>query len=118
MRRDMDLIRAIILAARECPDLLTGMDGVPSEMFAYHVQIMEEAGFVKAKLIPNGDKRKSVSATLYRLTCDGQDFADSITDETIWKRAKETVIKPSASWTFDILKAYLKAEIARHIPGI
>jgi hypothetical protein len=31
-------------------------------------------------------------------------------DDTVWKKAKEHVLKPGASWTFDILKEWLKAE--------
>ena len=54
---------------------------------------------------------------LERLTWEGHDFADSIADDTLWKKAKEKVIKPSASWTFAILGEYLKFEI-KHRLGI
>jgi hypothetical protein len=46
------------------------------------------------------------------------DFADAIVDDTLWRKAKDQVIKPSASWTFGILLGYLRAEIGRGVPGL
>jgi hypothetical protein len=32
-------------------------------------------------------------------------------DDTIWKKAKEQVLKPGASWSFEILKEWAKHEL-------
>lgn len=50
-------------------------------------------------------------AVVKRLTWDGCEFADAIASDTIWSRAKEKVIAPGLSFTFDLLKEWLKAEI-------
>jgi hypothetical protein len=82
-----------------------------------HVQLLDEAGLVQAAL-QGGDKRISTGALVFRLTWAGHEFADSILDDTLWKKVKDHVIKPSASWTFGILLEYLKVEIRRHIPEL
>ena len=45
-------------------------------------------------------------------------FASAIDNDTLWRRAKENVIKPAGSWTFDVLKEWLKAEIVQGLPTI
>lgn len=117
MHRDMDIIRKIVLAVREAPGAVTSVDGVSMEEFAYHAQLLDEAGLVSAA-IHGGGKQIAKSAVVFRLTWVGQDFADSIVDDTLWNKAKNNVIKPSASWTFGILLEYLKLEIRRRIPGL
>ena len=117
MNRDMDVIRQIVLAVRDFSEPLAKVDGIEPAVFNYHAQLLDEAGLVKASL-GCSDKRPPSVALIFRLTWDGHDFADSITDNTVWQKAKDTVIKPTASWTFGILLEYLKMEIKSHIPGL
>lgn len=118
MKRDMDLIRKIILSARDSDEIIREIDGVDSKSFAAHVQWLYEAGLVIAS-ISGGDRKQAAPdyALLYRLTWAGQDFADSIIDDTLWQKAKENVIKPTSSWTFSILLEYLSAEIRLRLFG-
>lgn len=115
MKRDMDVIRQIVLAAREANDPLSGLDGMDSDVFASHVILLEEAGLVKAT--SREQHGKAFVAVLYRLTWTGHDFADAIKEDNLWRKAKETVLKPTASWTFGILVDYLKGEISSRLPG-
>lgn len=117
MKRDMDVIRKIVLAVSDAPSFVNSVEGVSKEDFAAHAQLLEEAGLIRAAIQGQGNRVAEV-AVIYRLTWDGQDFADSITDDTLWKKAKENVFKPSASWTFGVLREYLKMEITRLIPGL
>jgi len=66
---------------------------------------------VEAALMPDNGKEPAIMARVFRLTWNGQDFADAATDDTIWKKAKEKVLQPASSWTFALLLEYLKAEI-------
>ncbi len=117
MHRDMDIIRKIVLAVREAPSVVNSVDGVSTDDFAHHAQLLEEAGLVIAA-IQGGGKQIAKAVVIFRLTWSGQDFADSIIDDTLWKKAKDNVIKPSASWTFGILLEYIKVEIRSKIPGL
>ena len=114
MTRDMDLVRNIVLAARESAPL-SSMPNVALEVFAYHAQILQEAGMITAALMPDS-KALPQKAVILRLTWSGQDFADSIKNEGIWQKAKDNVIKPSASWTFSILLDYLAEQIKSGLP--
>lgn len=117
MERNMDVVRKIILTVRGSAGPVSGIEGIAPQIFAYHAQILDEAGLVAAAT-QGSDKRPAIAAIVFRLTWAGQDFADSIIDDTLWNKAKEKVIKPSAAWTFSILLEYLRAEIKRHIPGL
>lgn len=118
MKRDMDIVRQIALEAAEMPfgARLVSVDGVSEEAFAAHVIWMTEAGLVKSLVTEFMDK--SVKAEVERLTWDGCEFADAVANDTLWAKAKSTVIKPSASWTFGLLTDWLKAEMAQGFPTI
>ncbi len=115
MKRDMDLVRKILRKIRDYEDPY-GLDGIPEiegysgKEISYHIGILNDAGLLTAS--PIGEM--SVDYENYfsiNLTWQGQDFIDAAEDETIWKKAKDTVIKPGASFTFDILKEWLKSEV-------
>lgn len=118
MKRDMDVVRKMVLALRDANEPISGISDINEHQFAYHAQLLEEAGLVRAALSPDTGKAMARKAILHRLTWDGQDFADAILDDTVWKRAKENVLKPAGSWTFSVLLEYLKYEIKRRIPGL
>lgn len=117
MNRDMDLIRRIVLELNK-PDVqrLDGLDGVEQELFNYNANLLVEAGLAKAAVLGDGPRISKI--ILWRLTWEGHDFADSVADDTLWKRAVEQVIKPGASWSFGVLTAWLKAQALAQLPGL
>jgi DNA-binding transcriptional ArsR family regulator len=115
MKRDMDLIRAILQKVESCEDPyglehMPEIDGYSRPQISYHMKLLSDAGLVEAQTI---DEMGTDCADfmLINLTWQGQDFLDAAKDETLWKKAKETVIKPGASFTFDILLAWLKSQV-------
>lgn len=120
MQRDMDLIRQIALAATEieADTVLTKLEGVDDRAFAMHVQWMAEADLVHAALAPKDSKAPAKFAAVHRLTWAGCEFADAVRNDTTWNKAKANVIKPGMSFTFDLLKDWLKAEIAQGLPTL
>ncbi len=117
MKRDMDIIRSIVLAVRDSDKPINRVNGIEQNLFLIHTQWLEEAGLIHAAIQENNQKTAN-SAVIFRLSWSGNDFADSILDDTIWNKAKENVLKPASSWSFGILLEYLKVEIKRHIPGL
>lgn len=117
MKRDMDLVRRILLAAADLPpnEQLESLDGVDESVFTQHVIWLEEAGLVKALI---ADFLEGSQAEVTRLTWAGCDFVDAIRDDTLWAKAKTSVLKPSMSFTFDVLKDWLKAEISNGLPTL
>ena len=119
MKRDMDLIRRIALevADMDFGYVLAGMrdKGIDDATFAMHVIWMKEAGLVAAAVqeYQSGEPPKVQVA---RLTWAGCEFVDAIRDDTLWAKAKSNVLKPGMSFTFDVLKDWLKTEITQGFP--
>lgn len=113
MKRDMSLVREILVwADNQEHGYVRGnpkIDGYSEEEIGYHVYIMDKAGLVKATDITSyGDK--SPNALLLELTWDGHEFLSAARDDTIWAKAKNTVLKTTSSITFALLLEWLKAE--------
>lgn len=119
MKRDMDLIRKIVLATAELPygQTLARLDGVPEEEFVTHVIWLTEAGLTESTA-QAGAGSYAKFALVSRLTWAGCEFADAIADDTLWAKAKDKVLKPGISFTFDILSNWLKAEISKGLPSL
>lgn len=119
MNRDMDVVRGIVLGLRGATELFDHLDGINDDVFKYNAQLVIEAGLARGIVADSTSNIGGIPGAVFleRLTWEGHDFADSIADDTLWKKAKEKVIKPSASWTFAILGEYLKFEI-KHRLGI
>ncbi|ABA60019.1 DUF2513 domain-containing protein [Burkholderia multivorans] len=121
MKRDMDIVRRIALAAEDLQYgyHLTGLDDVAPEVFGIHVIWMKEAGLVHAHvseyLSPLDDPP---DASVIRLTWSGCEFVDAARSDTIWNKAKTTLIKPAASFSFQILREWLAAEIKQGLPTL
>lgn len=119
MNRDMDLIREIALKTAELPfgHALTGLDGVDAATFSLHVIWMVEAGLVIA-LVQEFQSGEPPLVRVRRLTWDGCEFADAVRSDTLWRKAKEQVLKPTISFTFGLLKDWLASELREGFPSL
>lgn len=105
MKRDMDLIRSIVIAVRDSKEPIGGLPDVEDAVFAEHARLLQEAGLAEVRILKG---LSATAAAILRLTWEGQNFADEINDPTVWEKAKEKVISPGASWTFGLLREVLK----------
>ncbi len=119
MKRNMDTIRKLILATAELPygENMMGIDGMDENEFVMHAVWLLEAGLIEGQAQIGGGSQANF-AIVNRLTWDGCEFADAISSDTLWGKAKEKVIAPGLSFTFDVLKEWLKSEITRGLPTI
>jgi hypothetical protein len=116
----MDIVRQIALATADLEyrkKVLTGLPGVSAPDFTLHVIWMEEAGLIKAT-VSEYLGGQNPTAQVFRLTWQGCEFADAVSDDTVWSKAKEAIIKPAASFTFGILLDWLKLEIEQGLPSL
>lgn len=120
MRRDMDLVRYILLKTEEAEgqigyeDLVT--DCWSAQEVAYHVEIMYLAGLLDATAM------KDMNGTAVRgyvngLTWDGQDYLDAIRNDTVWAKTKRLVKEKVGSTTMDIIKL-VAIEVTKQALGI
>ncbi|MEZ8040170.1 DUF2513 domain-containing protein [Vibrio sp. 1F263] len=112
MKRDMDLIRRLVLFIEEKEDdypiTKPPFEGYTDQEFEEHYHLLFEAGLVRCETISSGSTPSRIVRVIpFSLTWEGHDFADAIKNETIWKKAKESIIPQIGGLPFDVLKAVL-----------
>jgi hypothetical protein len=107
MKRDMDLVRSILLKIEEQP--FTGawveisVDGYSPEEITYHIMLLAEADLIDADNVSDHD---SILWMPIRLTWQGHEFLDAARDNNRWNKAKNTMEK-FGGFVFDIGKQVL-----------
>ncbi len=112
----MELIRSLLLNLEgngEAHDV----SGFANDYIGHNCALILDAGLAKGDVIldENGMVR---GAIFLRLTWAGHDFWDSIREPAMWNKVKSTVLRQGASWTFELLKEYVKHELRErfHLP--
>ncbi len=119
MKRDMDLIRDLLLKlealdvnAFEVATVSTenlDLDGYEAAQIDHHMALLYEAGLIVSGI--DQDALGEGTWVFRRVTWAGHDFLDTIRDPEVWKRTKEGASK-LGGWTFGLIKdlgtAYLK----------
>ena len=105
MKRDMDLVRKILLAVEET-DSFPDVPGYSSDEIARHIEIMTEYGLVDATI--ERAYGSSVPICVVRgLTWEGHEFLDAARNEFSWNQAKKRVLETTGQLGLEALKAYL-----------
>lgn len=113
MKRDMDLVRAILLSEEE--DSNKYLDRYSPAQIGHHVEILADAGLIVGSASAVVGDKYPINYSIRRLTWSGHEFLAAAKDDTIWNKAKEKILKPATSWTFSILLEYLKAEAKQQL---
>lgn len=107
MKRDMDLVRTILLALADSDEPLWSTDLVTDEysrdVIGYHFLILDEAGLIMAN-VKAAENDPYYIAVASRLTWEGNDFLDAVRDESIWKRVRSTIGKIAGGASFEVFK--------------
>lgn len=122
MRRDMDLLRLLLLklevlhedahsiSVYQYDELM--VEGFNQDQVAYHLDLATEAG-----LVDQGGKGVMNGFMFRRLTWEGHDFVDAVRDNDIWKKTR---LGASAAGGFsvdllkDLAKGFIKKKISEH----
>jgi hypothetical protein len=113
MKRDIDLIRKLLLAIEEEEHAYVQaeltVDGYTEEQINFHIFLLGDAGL--ANVAENTHiGSKSPSALPLHLTWAGYEFLAAAKDDTVWAKAKTSVLKPAGGVAFSVLLEWLKAE--------
>ena len=107
MRRDMDLVRDVLIQLADSAGPLDASAFVdethPRELVAYHFQIMDEGGLIVASILASASLPYTVAQAL-RLTWAGNEFLDSVRSPEVWRRAKLTVAKATGAASLAVLQ--------------
>lgn len=112
MKRDMDLIRAMLLQVEahphgRAPDKIE-IAGYTEEQINFHAFLLVEAGLAEGFEVTNSCSN-SPEAIINRLTWTGYEFLDSARNDGIWNKAKTTIINKLGGASFVVLTALLTA---------
>ena len=121
MKRDMDLVRLILLEIedkyRSTAIYDLAIDGYDTEMVAYHCKILYEAGLISDYKAQYADNEIYVFG-VGSLTWDGNDLLEKIRDDSQWKKVKETITKKGLPLVVDTIKSVANALISATVEGI
>jgi Hypothetical protein (DUF2513) len=121
MKRDMDLIRELLLKLEALPMRMGGIvtitpdadeiavPGYDTAQIDYHLGQIRRAGF-----IDEGGARPASGIGFRCLTWEGHDFLDSVRDPKIWAKTKEGALV-AGGFTFDLLKDLAKGFLKKQI---
>jgi hypothetical protein len=115
MKRNMDLIRGILLAverldAGKGEDVDVVIDDIEPHILAAHVRLLMEADFLDAHEIPDNVAEFSHFIPT-RLTWSGYEFLDLVRDPEVWRRTKAGAAKAGGGgmeFMWELAKAYGK----------
>jgi DNA-binding transcriptional ArsR family regulator len=106
LKRDMDLVRKILLAIEDCPkpygpqDMLA-VEGYADDVISHHIKILSQAGLIEAY---NASGIGLFQWYAGALTWDGHEFLEAVEEDTKWNKIKRFVIDKTGSLTFEAIK--------------
>jgi hypothetical protein len=122
MKRDMDLIRRILLDVEEkagsnpIKSFDLAIPGYSPEVVSHHVLLLQQAGLLTAVNFSSSD---GFDVRPKALTWDGHEFLASARNDTVWNKVKDQVKEKLTSVPFEVFKALLlKAAAAAFGLGI
>ena len=111
MKRDLNLIRKLVLAAEDSPTGFAGdieVDGYTAEQIGYHGYLVVDSGLAEGvEFTSHGDT--SPYWRISHLTSAGHDFADAARSDTTWNKATGMIKDKAGGVTLEILKQLLSA---------
>jgi hypothetical protein len=110
MKREMELIRELLLALETAPVVRAQeqfkIEGYTQEQVNYHAGLLIEAGLAEGKgMCKLGDP--VTKYTLHRLTWSGHEFLDAARDDRRWKTAMAKVVEMGGTVTIGVLQSVL-----------
>lgn len=108
MKRNLDTIKKIMLAIEESDRPIQKLEGIPSDEFAFHVNLLIDAGFVFGNC-PSVGSGVPVIAVAIGLTWAGCEFLDNARNETVWMKAKDCLKNAGGTASIAMLNFAMEA---------
>lgn len=117
MKRDMDMVRDLLLKIEAAPPraswktVVTTTDNDEAKKALWHLKLIEEAGFIRSKPIHLHGARLP---EMIEMTWEGHDFMDSVRDPKVWEKTKQGA-EAAGGFTVDLLKDLAKGFVKKQI---
>lgn len=108
MKRDMDLVRHILIAVESADGPMSIPDLTPPdrsyEEVAFHVNLMRSHGLLDASQAIVADAGTYPIGHVDALTWDGFDYLEAIRDNNTWAKTKRVIKEAVGSTTLSVIK--------------
>ena len=106
MKRDMDLIRKILLIVEESKSSNV-IEGYTQDEIKYHQSLIIEADLAKGRVLPDFSSPTNIPAVvnISGLTWKGHDFIEAISSDTNWQKVKDFLKDAGKQITIETIKA-------------
>ena len=107
MKRDLDLIRELLLkieALPAGPAAQYRMGEVEDPVLLAHLEMLLDSGLVDGRISRSHGSRGDVIA-ISGLTWDGHEWIETVRDNRVWDEAKRTCLENGGVLTFDLARA-------------
>lgn len=123
MKRDFDLIRAILLSVEAAEPGAnvknSGIDapGKDSVAVSEHVELLTKSGFLEAtisqEIAPQGPR----SFFIWGITWHGYEYLDSIQDPNVWLKTKQKMAQVGGSASMEMVKT-IASQVVKDMLGM
>lgn len=127
MKVDKDYLKKLVLSFYESPKISLTIDDLKSEgfdfesdQFKHHMLILNDKNFIASLNGTPGfglNNRGGWTTTQLRLTSDGQDFAEAIKNETVWRMINEKFSSAGIEVLVTAAKEGLKYAVQETVKG-
>ncbi|KVR84404.1 DUF2513 domain-containing protein [Burkholderia vietnamiensis] len=129
MKRDLDLIRELMLKLEALPVPLTEfkvidgnaaavqVEGYSAEQIDYHLLLLEQAGFIHGGGLENFGMRFGPGIGFQSLTWAGHDFLDTMRSPDVWDRTKQAA-SAAGGFTVELLMFAAKSYLQTRLKGL
>jgi len=118
MKRDMDLVRDILIEMEKWPvdqrDHEVVVVGHTADEITYHLGLMNEAGLIKAIDAGSFDGEAWLPV---KILWAGHEFLDAARSDTVWAKAKQRALSTTGTVTIEAMKAALQWAIRQAVSG-
>lgn len=114
MKRDLDLIRKLLIHLDEKPDdnMVHGLEieNYSKSEVMYYFILMDQAGLIRCEReVSSSTSNRILKVYPFSLTWEGHEFLEASRNESRWNEAKKILKEKSGILSFDLLKAILLA---------
>lgn len=125
MRRDLDLIRTILLAVEAAPagtmirNTNIEAPGFEPVAVSEHVQLLTDAGYLDANISAELNPSRPRECHIHGLTWQGHDYLDTVRSPEIWMNTKQALAKAGGSAALEVVKQVASALMKQQLglPG-
>jgi hypothetical protein len=107
MKRDMDLVREIMLRIEGLPvgpPMLYRIGEVEDLVLLAHLEMLLESGLVRGKITRSPGARGDVIG-ISGLTWNGHEWLETVRDPRVWDETKSALLETGGALSFELAKA-------------